>query len=213
MCFSSRDYQLTIVEQWHALSRRHGSLLVGRLPGKSFISDLLQACVERIIFPGSSWPPRRQESLLLPLVEWRSLTATGPALLPWERSEGELKRRYVVFIIFPQVSEVDRAVDSQAPLPAFGSRDCPGLQDRPEVPELCRDGSARSQRSLPCRSLRGHQSLCECLYSIWELCTHLTLLCSQAIHAKRVTIMPKDIQLARRIRGERAWSHEWMSEF
>ena len=27
-----------------------------------------------------------------------------------------------------------------------------------------------------------------------------------AIHAKRVTIMPKDIQLARRIRGERAWN-------
>ena len=27
-----------------------------------------------------------------------------------------------------------------------------------------------------------------------------------AIHAKRVTIMPKDIQLARRIRGERAWA-------
>ena len=26
-----------------------------------------------------------------------------------------------------------------------------------------------------------------------------------AIHAKRVTIMPKDIQLARRIRGERSW--------
>ena len=29
-----------------------------------------------------------------------------------------------------------------------------------------------------------------------------SMLC--AIHAKRVTIMPKDIQLARRIRGERA---------
>nr|XP_028576880.1 uncharacterized protein LOC114592772 [Podarcis muralis] len=28
-----------------------------------------------------------------------------------------------------------------------------------------------------------------------------------AIHAKRVTIMPKDIQLARRIRGERAYDH------
>ena len=26
-----------------------------------------------------------------------------------------------------------------------------------------------------------------------------------AIHAKRVTLMPKDIQLARRIRGERSW--------
>ena len=30
--------------------------------------------------------------------------------------------------------------------------------------------------------------------------------CFQAIHAKRVTIMPKDIQLVRRIRGERAWA-------
>jgi histone H3 len=26
-----------------------------------------------------------------------------------------------------------------------------------------------------------------------------------AIHAKRVTIFPKDMQLARRIRGERSW--------
>jgi hypothetical protein len=26
-----------------------------------------------------------------------------------------------------------------------------------------------------------------------------------AIHAKRVTVMPKDMQLARRIRGERDW--------
>lgn len=27
-----------------------------------------------------------------------------------------------------------------------------------------------------------------------------------AIHAKRVTIMPKDIQLARRMRGEKSWT-------
>ena len=26
-----------------------------------------------------------------------------------------------------------------------------------------------------------------------------------AIHAKRITIMPKDMQLAKRIRGERTW--------
>ena len=37
-----------------------------------------------------------------------------------------------------------------------------------------------------------------CLVSLFED----TNLC--AIHAKRVTIMPKDIQLARRIRGERS---------
>jgi len=37
-----------------------------------------------------------------------------------------------------------------------------------------------------------------------------------AIHAKRVTIFPSDIQLARRIRGERSWavfdSHLWRIE-
>lgn len=37
---------------------------------------------------------------------------------------------------------------------------------------------------------------CVCAWPDTNLC---------AIHAKRVTIMPKDIQLARRIRGERAW--------
>jgi histone H3/H4 len=37
---------------------------------------------------------------------------------------------------------------------------------------------------------------------VYTLKCHDTNLC--AIHAKRVTIMPKDIQLARRIRGERA---------
>ncbi len=34
-----------------------------------------------------------------------------------------------------------------------------------------------------------------------------------AIHAKRVTIMPKDIQLARRIRGERVWFMKRMPSF
>ena len=36
----------------------------------------------------------------------------------------------------------------------------------------------------------------------YQKSTEFLILC--AIHAKRVTIMPKDIQLARRIRGERA---------
>ena len=40
------------------------------------------------------------------------------------------------------------------------------------------------------------------LLRCFPLCLSDTNLC--AIHAKRVTIMPKDIQLARRIRGERA---------
>lgn len=30
-----------------------------------------------------------------------------------------------------------------------------------------------------------------------------------AIHAKRVTIMSKDLQLAKRIRGDRFWTGQW----
>ena len=33
-----------------------------------------------------------------------------------------------------------------------------------------------------------------------------------AIHAKRVTIMPKDMQLAQRIRGERALKHHFIKK-
>merc|ERR1719458_34084 len=41
-----------------------------------------------------------------------------------------------------EVSEVHRVAHPQASLPASCSGDCSGLQDRPEVPELCCDGSA-----------------------------------------------------------------------
>ncbi|XP_051945421.1 histone H3-like [Xyrauchen texanus] len=51
----------------------------------------------------------------------------------------------------------------------------------------------QSSLSWPCRSPAR---------LIWSSLFEDTNLC--AIHAKRVTIMPKDIQLARRIRGERA---------
>ena len=56
-----------------------------------------------------------------------------------------------------QVPEVDRASDPQAALPAPGQGDRPGLQDRPEVPELRRDGPAGGVRGVPRRSVRGHQ--------------------------------------------------------
>merc|ERR1712072_36904 len=47
--------------------------------------------------------------------------------------------------------------DPQAPLPAPRPRDRPGLQDRPALPELRRDGPPGGVRGLPRRSLRGHQ--------------------------------------------------------
>merc|ERR1712184_214234 len=58
-----------------------------------------------------------------------------------------------------------------------GERNCPRFQDRLEVSIQRCDGSSRSFRGL---------------FEDTNLC---------AIHAKRVTIFPKDIQLARRIRG------------
>ncbi|KAL2892830.1 histone H3.3a [Bienertia sinuspersici] len=53
-----------------------------------------------------------------------------------------------------------------------------------EVPESCSVGTPR-----------GSEAYLVGLFEDTNLC---------AIHAKRVTIMPKDVQLARRIRGERA---------
>ncbi|CAL8287496.1 hypothetical protein WMY93_007340 [Mugilogobius chulae] len=50
-------------------------------------------------------------------------------------------------------------------------------------------------RKLPFQRLEASEAYLVGLFEDTNLC---------AIHAKRVTIMPKDIQLARRIRGERA---------
>ncbi|CBI24852.3 unnamed protein product, partial [Vitis vinifera] len=50
-------------------------------------------------------------------------------------------------------------------------------------------------RKLPFQRLEAAEAYLVGLFEDTNLC---------AIHAKRVTIMPKDIQLARRIRGERA---------
>ncbi|KAL3204204.1 hypothetical protein MRX96_053071 [Rhipicephalus microplus] len=53
-------------------------------------------------------------------------------------------------------------------------------------------------RKLPFQRLALQEAAEAYLVGLFEDCN----LC--AIHAKRVTIMPKDVQLARRIRGERA---------
>ena len=74
----------------------------------------------------------------------------------------------------------------------------------PSLPEEHR--AAHPQAALPASDLRFQSSAVMALQEASE--AYLvglfedTNLC--AIHAKRVTIMPKDIQLARRIRGERA---------
>jgi histone H3/H4 len=66
---------------------------------------------------------------------------------------------------------------------------------------LCREVAQDVDKTLRFQSeaVRALQEACEAyLVGLFED----TQLC--AIHAKRVTIMPKDMQLARRIRGERA---------
>uniref|UniRef100_A0A670K2S0 Core Histone H2A/H2B/H3 domain-containing protein n=1 Tax=Podarcis muralis TaxID=64176 RepID=A0A670K2S0_PODMU len=80
--------------------------------------------------------------------------------------------------------KVHGTFDSQASVPEAGKGDGSRLQDRLEVPECSHWCSAGASEAY----LVG-------LFEDTNLC---------AIHAKRVTIMPKDIQLARRIWGERA---------
>ncbi|NXD33615.1 H3 protein, partial [Copsychus sechellarum] len=63
-------------------------------------------------------------------------------------------------------------------------------------------GSARASSTAPSSSPNPPASLQEASEAYLVGLFEDTNLC--AIHAKRVTIMPKDIQLARRIRGERA---------
>ena len=175
--------------------------------------------IEQEHFPssyiGSSWPPRRQGSPLLPLEEWRSLTATGLALLPWGRSEGELKSRNVVFILTilslgirsqqscwfaSSPSSVWSARLPRTSRPTWGSRALPWW--------LCK----KPVKPTSLDFLRIPTFVWVPIFYVRNFAYIKLTSCLQAIHAKRVTIMPKDIQLARRIRGERAWSHEWTYE-
>ncbi|MBN3273400.1 H33 protein, partial [Polyodon spathula] len=78
---------------------------------------------------------------------------------------------------------------------------CSGLSQHYIRPDTLRKKANNVQvlKSVFKRLITALQEASEaCLVGLFED----TNLC--AIHAKRVTIMPKDIQLARRIRGERA---------
>jgi len=72
-------------------------------------------------------------------------------------------------------------LDSQAPLSASGARNCSGLQKRPVLP-VCIDALQEASEAY----VVGH-------FEDTNLC---------AIHAKHVTIMPKDMAVARHIHGE-----------
>ncbi len=81
----------------------------------------------------------------------------------------------------PPLSEVYWTTDSQTALPA-------------SVREIAQD--FKTDLRFQSFAVMALQEASEAyLVGLFELC---------AIHAKRVTIMPKDIQLTRRIRGERA---------
>jgi histone H3/H4 len=109
---------------------------------------------------------------------------------------------------------VYRAPHPKAPLPATCPRDCPGLQDRPSIPVIVRpeptdSSSYKHLRKvkltcllLPPPSSSAVMALQEASEAYLVSLFEDTNLC--AIHAKRVTIQPKDLQLARRLRGERA---------
>ncbi|CBY20523.1 unnamed protein product [Oikopleura dioica] len=84
--------------------------------------------------------------------------------------------------------------DDTKNLPSFSSESCPFQR---LVREIAQDFKTdlRFQSSAVMALQEASEAYLVGLFEDTNLC---------AIHAKRVTIMPKDIQLARRIRGERA---------
>ena len=139
--------------------------------------------------PGSSSPLRLPGSPPPPPEESRSPTDTGPELWLSVRSG-----------------------DTRSPL-SSSSGSCPSSvssEKSPRISKLISDSSPlplalfRSvEQTLPTfKSLTNIYLFQEASEAYLVGLFEDTNLC--AIHAKRVTIMPKDIQLARRIRGERA---------
>ncbi|CAM9800651.1 unnamed protein product [Sphacelaria rigidula] len=84
----------------------------------------------------------------------KSAPATGGVKKPHRYRPGTVAlreiRRYQksTELLIPQVA-----------LPAPGSRDRAGLQNRSSVPGLCRAGPAGGGGGLPCGSVRGHESV------------------------------------------------------
>lgn len=111
----------------------------------------------------------------------------------------------------PPIPKEHWIVDPQAPVPKIGPRTRSGIQNRLALPKHRHFGLTRSFGGLLGWSFRRHKPLCHsrqasmcwlCMsrfYSVsllWLMVDHFFL--------SQVTIMPKDMQLARRIRGERA---------
>ncbi|KAG8014468.1 histone H3 [Nibea albiflora] len=131
---------------------------------------------DRSVNPPEAKPPGKQ---LATKAARKSAPATGGVKKPHRYRPGTVALREI-----RRYQEIHRAAHPQAALPAPRQRNRSGLQDRPALPELRCHGSAGGQRGLPRRTLED------------------TNLC--AIHAKRVTIMPKDIQLGPAVSAESA---------
>ncbi|MEE6469352.1 hypothetical protein FKM82_008595 [Ascaphus truei] len=106
----------------------------------------------------------------------KSAPATGGVKKPHRYRPGTVALREI-----PPLPEIHQAAHPQAALPAPGPGDRPGLQD--------------FQSSVAMALQEASEAYLVGLFEDTNLC---------AIHPKRVTIMPKDIQMARRIRRERA---------
>ena len=167
---------------WLVLSRLHENLLEEKPPGNPTVVPL---CIA-LTFAGSSWQPRLQGSLLLQLGVSRSPTATGLALLLFGRSGGsKLFDHNWFYFTFPfRYQKSTELLIRKLPFQRL-------------VREIAQDFKTdlRFQSSAVMALQEASEAYLVGLFEDTNLC---------AIHAKRVTIMPKDIQLARRIRGERA---------
>ncbi|POV97653.1 hypothetical protein PSHT_14471 [Puccinia striiformis] len=112
----------------------------------------------------------------------------------------------------PSVPEIDRALDPKASLPRLVREIAQDFKTDLRFQSSAVNGPSGVCRGLPrwvslsfSSSTNSHQpTLIITLISLLRICSLFEDTNLAAIHAKRVTIQPKDIQLARRLRGERS---------
>ena len=88
-------------------------------------------------------------------------------------------------------------------------RECNKQNNLPPPPEVTNEQWKRGHVTTQKCPLRWAKGGIEALYEAMEnyLVSLLTDANILAIHARRITVQPRDIQLARRIRGDRDWEY------
>ena len=173
--------------------------------------------------PGNNSLPRLLESKLPLLEELKNLTGSFKIIFPSNKQQN-LWHQPIIFVEKNKqiqtwncrfkrnstIPKIDWTFNSKITFPTISSRNRSRFQDWFKIPIFRCYGITRISWSLLSFSIRRVRSFpflssqIETFSKCWHHISSVFSTNLAAIHAKRVTIQPKDIQLARRLRGERS---------